>query len=1006
MLLSLLPLAGWADNPTKKTDLTYTGVAQQLVTNGNTEGKHYYYAVVVKDATAPEASAYRAFSNEAESLWPSATTAGDYDVYWIAQDAEEAPTTTEGATKIEAINIAKIALSVTLVGGEMDYTGVAPTLDKFYTITDGEEDIVGGETPITVTGAATTAVNVSETAYAFTLTADANYNVTFAEGTTTGTLTITPKALSVNADNVNIIFGETPVYTYAYTGLVDTDKDEDGQPLQGVVTVSAPTVTKDAVAYAGNAGSYNIAPNITAANYTVTANPGTLTVAQKALNDNDDIAITTPTGYTYTGVANTTMTATVTDKAATIDAGQYTITYTYSADDEAEYTPAASLKDAGFYKQVVTAKAESNYSGSITSEAFQIEKADLLVQAKDKTIIYTGTAHAFVADDIYYEGFLGGDEPTITGDHAAFTVLPTITTTDVNVKAGGYKIIPAGGSSKNYNLLYTKGTLTINAAKLKITALDKPVNYGASTSYSFSAGTIKSSEIHNYIKVNKQKADGTYDSDITTAAGIYALLEQTGSGTKYIKGLTISRAAGDNVNTDPGYAITASGASPVNSNYVIDEYVAGKYTIAAITFTFAVDNLSKTYGENDPTLTYDINEEIGSADEAAIRQHVTLTRVAGETVGTYTISLVDDGFEHPNFALNTTATGKLFIRKADLTVTVNDQTLYTGNKLTDLNKTEGTAYTITGLKKNTTVNGVTLNDAADVEFSFDGGVSTSDVDGHVGELTAGGPYDAGIVLTVSNYADLAANYNLTETYTAKLTVIDVNTAITLNANGNNSDAIATAAAIDGKKAVTLSGRTLTSNQWNVLVLPFNISTYDFISDLGCYAVFNTLKSAVGTDVKFELQLTELKANEPFLVKPQTTKTGEIVFNGADDTGVTVVNATPTKTVGSAQFVGTYNEIAELEVAEGMYTPQGGKFLPYTVKSTYAFPATMAYLIATSGARITVEEADGSTTAISSINADGIAMPAEGWYTINGVKLEGAPTQKGIYINNGKKIIVK
>ena len=90
----------------------------------------------------------------------------------------------------------------------------------------------------------------------------------------------------------------------------------------------------------------------------------------------------------------------------------------------------------------------------------------------------------------------------------------------------------------------------------------------------------------------------------------------------------------------------------------------------------------------------------------------------------------------------------------------------------------------------------------------------------------------------------------------------------------------------------------------------------------------------------------------------------------------------------------------------MYTPQGGKFLPYTVKSTYAFPATMAYLIATSGARITVEEADGSTTAISSINADGIAMPAEGWYTINGVKLEGAPTQKGIYINNGKKIIVK
>ena len=35
-----------------------------------------------------------------------------------------------------------------------------------------------------------------------------------------------------------------------------------------------------------------------------------------------------------------------------------------------------------------------------------------------------------------------------------------------------------------------------------------------------------------------------------------------------------------------------------------------------------------------------------------------------------------------------------------------------------------------------------------------------------------------------------------------------------------------------------------------------------------------------------------------------------------------------------------------------------------------------------------------------------AVKAEGWYTINGIKLNAAPTQKGIYINNGKKIVVK
>ena len=37
--------------------------------------------------------------------------------------------------------------------------------------------------------------------------------------------------------------------------------------------------------------------------------------------------------------------------------------------------------------------------------------------------------------------------------------------------------------------------------------------------------------------------------------------------------------------------------------------------------------------------------------------------------------------------------------------------------------------------------------------------------------------------------------------------------------------------------------------------------------------------------------------------------------------------------------------------------------------------------------ILVEEADGSTTAIVGITADGVAVAAEGWYTINGIKLK-------------------
>jgi hypothetical protein len=58
------------------------------------------------------------------------------------------------------------------------------------------------------------------------------------------------------------------------------------------------------------------------------------------------------------------------------------------------------------------------------------------------------------------------------------------------------------------------------------------------------------------------------------------------------------------------------------------------------------------------------------------------------------------------------------------------------------------------------------------------------------------------------------------------------------------------------------------------------------------------------------------------------------------------------------------------------------------------------------ARIFVEEPDGTETAIKGINAEGQLVEAEGWYTVNGMKLDAAPTQKGTYINNGKKVIVK
>ena len=59
-------------------------------------------------------------------------------------------------------------------------------------------------------------------------------------------------------------------------------------------------------------------------------------------------------------------------------------------------------------------------------------------------------------------------------------------------------------------------------------------------------------------------------------------------------------------------------------------------------------------------------------------------------------------------------------------------------------------------------------------------------------------------------------------------------------------------------------------------------------------------------------------------------------------------------------------------------------------------------------RITVKlvSASGETTSIGEIDMETGEFDFSGWYTLDGVKLNGKPTKKGIYINNGKKIVIK
>jgi hypothetical protein len=101
-------------------------------------------------------------------------------------------------------------------------------------------------------------------------------------------------------------------------------------------------------------------------------------------------------------------------------------------------------------------------------------------------------------------------------------------------------------------------------------------------------------------------------------------------------------------------------------------------------------------------------------------------------------------------------------------------------------------------------------------------------------------------------------------------------------------------------------------------------------------------------------------------------------------------------------------------------PEGGKevksigniYLLYKDKfylsQTGTIPANGVYLEVQpekSRTRGVLSIGDDGTTGIQQIE-NGLNLEKNGWYTLDGRRLESAPTRKGLYINNGKKVVIK
>jgi hypothetical protein len=148
----------------------------------------------------------------------------------------------------------------------------------------------------------------------------------------------------------------------------------------------------------------------------------------------------------------------------------------------------------------------------------------------------------------------------------------------------------------------------------------------------------------------------------------------------------------------------------------------------------------------------------------------------------------------------------------------------------------------------------------------------------------------------------------------------------------------------------------------------------------------------------------MKANKPFLLKNTTNEEKTILLIPCTEPDLAVTVA--------KEFKGTEGprDFSEAEMADGdFYVCNGKEFVK--VRGAGKLAPNKAFLFvegnntpASIPFRRSIDGGEG-TTSIDNLNVNDNDNEAT-WYDLNGRKLNGKPAQKGIYIKNGKKIVVK
>ncbi|WP_178131157.1 MBG domain-containing protein [Reyranella sp. CPCC 100927] len=466
-------------------------------------------------------------------------------------------------------------ITVTADGGTKIYGNVDPTLT--YLVTSGS--LIGGDT---LSGALTRNAGENVGTYAIVQGSlgNPNYAITYVGAN----FTITTRPITITADARTKTYGDAdPALTYRITSgslaFADT--------LSGALARNAgETVGAYAILQGSLTASSNYAVTYVGANLTIGQRPITVTAdARSKIYGDADPALT------YQVTSGTLVGGDTLSGALTRNAGE----------------------TVGAYAILQGSLGNSNYAITYVGASLAIGARPITVTADSKTKTY-GDADPALTYQITTGNLVGGD--TLSG----------ALTRNAGENAGAYAILQGSLGNSNYAITYVGANLTIGARPITVTADARTKIYG--------------------------DADPALTYQVTSGNLV--------GGDTLSGGLT--RNAGENVGA---YAILQG--SLANSNYAIT-YVGANLTISARPITVTADGKTKTYGDADPVLTYQVTSGnlVGSDTLSG-----GLMRNAGENVGAYAI--LQGSLGNSNYAI-TYVDANLTIGTRPITVTADGKT--------------------------------------------------------------------------------------------------------------------------------------------------------------------------------------------------------------------------------------------------------------------------------------------------------------------------------------------